>query len=414
MSDFSKTQLRKLSAKLDRRFVQSKEVEGRSVDYIEGWFAIAQANAIFGFSGWDREMTHFERLYERSRGDTTSCAYAARVRIRVRAGRTVILREGSGCGSATASTSSEAHDIALKAAETDATKRALATFGNPFGLGLYDKEQNGVTAKKPYSKNSFTIHDPTGAPFAQALSPEAFCSGLRQLIEAASTTGELEALARFNKGEIARLRSEAPALKSAKDAHYADILNRLIEDRLRQMSLKTAQSTSPSQAANGAAHGPVSEPSALAAKPSPRPLKASRIASGTRIDKSLLPIGTERRLRDKAHLLFVATHPCLVCGREPTQAHHLTFAQRRGISLKVSDEFTVPLCALHHDELHRAGQERPWWEGRGLDPMPIAAELWGKSRTPSALGMQPAAAVEPDASTTVGRTAPEASADPQT
>ena len=82
MSVFSKTQLRRLTGKLDRRHVQSREVEGRAVDYIEGWFAIAQANAIFGFSGWDREMTHFERIYERSRGDVTSCAYVARVRIR--------------------------------------------------------------------------------------------------------------------------------------------------------------------------------------------------------------------------------------------------------------------------------------------------------------------------------------------
>ena len=133
MNDFSKTQLRRLKRKLDRRFVQSREVEGRSVDYIEGWFALAQANAIFGFGGWDREMTHFERIYERSRGDVTSCSYVARIRIRVRAGAVIVVREGTGCGSATASSSGEAHDLALKAAETDATKRALATFGNPLG-----------------------------------------------------------------------------------------------------------------------------------------------------------------------------------------------------------------------------------------------------------------------------------------
>jgi recombination DNA repair RAD52 pathway protein len=147
MSGFSKTQLRKLTAKLDRKFVQSREAGDRSVDYIEGWFAIAQANAVFGFARWDREMTHFERIYERTRGDVMSCAYIARVRVRVRGGHVTILREGSGCGYATADVSSEAHDIALKAAETDATTRALSTFGNPFGLGLYDKEQNGVFSR---------------------------------------------------------------------------------------------------------------------------------------------------------------------------------------------------------------------------------------------------------------------------
>ena len=129
--------------------------------------------------------------------------------------------------------------------------------------------------------------------------------------------------------------------------------------------------------------------------PPPPPLRPSKIANGPRIDKSLLHIGTERRLRDKAHLKFVATQPCLVCGRQPSHAHHLTFAQKRGLSLKVSDEFTVPLCALHHDELHRNGPERAWWEAKSIAPEPIAAELWGKSRTPSALGLEPAASLQP-------------------
>ncbi len=121
--------------------------------------------------------------------------------------------------------------MALKAAETDATKRALATFGNCFGLGLYDKEQNGVTAKKA-PPNSFVLYDPMGAPFAQNLSAEAFCSGLRQLIQASSVPVELEALARCNKEGMTRLRTEAPNLKTAKHIHYADILERLIKDRL--------------------------------------------------------------------------------------------------------------------------------------------------------------------------------------
>ena len=396
MSGFSKTQLRKLTGKLNRRHVQSREVEGRAVDYIEGWFAIAQANAIFGFSGWDREMTHFERIYERSRGDVTSCAYVARVRIRVRTGRTTITREGSGCGSATANTSGEAHDVALKAAETDATKRALATFGNPFGLGLYDKEQNGVTARKTLGAKSFVLYDPTGAPFAQNLSAEGFCTGLRQLIEQASVPNELEALARQNKEGVSRLRSEAPNLKTARNIHYADIVERLIKDRLTPLS-------SPPAAPNGHQDHHAREPASLAATqagpaasapPPALPLRPSRIAGGARIDKSLLPIGTERRLRDKAHLMFVATHPCVVCGRQPSQAHHLTFCQKRGLSLKVSDEFTVPLCALHHDELHRGGPERAWWQAKGIEPEPIAADLWGKSRVPSGLGLEPAASLQ--------------------
>src|ERR1700741_2181990 len=123
MSDFSKTQLRKLTGKLDRRHVQSREVDGRAVDYIEGWFAISQANAIFGFDGWDREMTHFERVYERTRNDRVACGYLARIRIRVRAGESLVVREGTGWGHASAQTLADAHERALKAAETDATKR---------------------------------------------------------------------------------------------------------------------------------------------------------------------------------------------------------------------------------------------------------------------------------------------------
>src|SRR5690242_9768786 len=149
MTGFSEAQVRELRRKLDRRDVHTREADNRSVDYIEGWFAISQANAIFGFDGWDREMTHFERVYERSRDNRTSCAYLARIRIRVRASETVIVREGTGWGHAATRNPAEAHELALKAAETDATKRALATFGNRFGLGLYDKEQNGVSPKKP-------------------------------------------------------------------------------------------------------------------------------------------------------------------------------------------------------------------------------------------------------------------------
>ena len=55
------------------------------------------------------------------------------------------VREGIGTGFGRAPQPELAHDIALKAAETDATKRALATFGNPFGLALYDRGQAQVT-----------------------------------------------------------------------------------------------------------------------------------------------------------------------------------------------------------------------------------------------------------------------------
>ena len=94
----------------------------------------------------------------------------------------------------------------------------------------------------------------------------------------------------------------------------------------------------------------------------------------------MLPIGEVRRYRGKAHLKFVASRPCLICGRKPCDLHHLRFAQVRALGRKVSDEFTVPLCRTHHRELHRSGSEFRWWEATGIDPLKIARKLWKKTR----------------------------------
>ena len=98
-----------------------------------------------------------------------------------------------------------------------------------------------------------------------------------------------------------------------------------------------------------------------------------------KIDKSLLAIPELRRLRDKIHLRFVAKQPCLVCERQPCDAHHLRFTQSRGLGLKVSDEFTVPLCRAHHREVHRATLEIEWWQRLGIDATGIARTLWNET-----------------------------------
>jgi hypothetical protein len=105
----------------------------------------------------------------------------------------------------------------------------------------------------------------------------------------------------------------------------------------------------------------------------------------SRIDKSALALPEPKRLRDKQHLRFVAKQPCLVCGREPCDPHHLRFAQARGLAQKVSDEFTVPLCRAHHRELHRAAKERDWWSRNGLEPLESARSLWTMTH-PTAAG----------------------------
>jgi hypothetical protein len=97
------------------------------------------------------------------------------------------------------------------------------------------------------------------------------------------------------------------------------------------------------------------------------------------------------RLRDKDHRKFVSTQPCVVCGRSPADAHHLRFAQPRALGRKVSGEFTVPVCRVHHRELHRHGDEASWWDRIKIDPLPIAHRLWRHARLNG-----PAAAVNGD------------------
>ena len=94
------------------------------------------------------------------------------------------------------------------------------------------------------------------------------------------------------------------------------------------------------------------------------------------VDKSALMLSEPRRVRDREHLRSVAQRPCLVCGRQPSDPHHLRFAQTRGIAQKVSDELTVPLCRGHHRDLHRSGDEAAWWNRQGIDPAPAARALW--------------------------------------
>jgi hypothetical protein len=94
------------------------------------------------------------------------------------------------------------------------------------------------------------------------------------------------------------------------------------------------------------------------------------------IDKSRLARPELRRFRDKDHVRFVAKQPCLICGRRPSEPHHLRFAQHRALGRKVSDEFTVPLCRGHHREVHRCGDEAAWWTKAGIDPTVPARALW--------------------------------------
>jgi hypothetical protein len=112
------------------------------------------------------------------------------------------------------------------------------------------------------------------------------------------------------------------------------------------------------------------------------PASTNHQASATpaKIEKSELTINEPRRHRDKGHLKFVASQPCLVCGRSPADAHHLRFTQPRAMGRKVSDEFTVPLCRTHHRDNHRFGDEQAWWASSSINPVEVSRQLWVSTR----------------------------------
>ena len=141
---FTPEQNTALAAKLERDAIKQRSQAGRTFSYVEGWHAISEANRIFGFDGWSRETVVLAQTSEPYKNEKDNWCIGYRCMVRITAGG--VMREGSGFGSGIDRDLGRAHESALKEAETDAMKRALMTFGNPFGLALYDKDQEGVEA----------------------------------------------------------------------------------------------------------------------------------------------------------------------------------------------------------------------------------------------------------------------------
>jgi hypothetical protein len=351
---FTQSQVRKLAGKLPERFVKTRTERGMTLSYVEGWHVIDEANRVFGFDGWDRETVWAECVWQDTRITPKACSYAVRIRIRVRAGKTAVTREGTGIGHGTGATLGEAHESALKEAETDATKRALITFGNLFGLALYDKAQNGVQRAKPAAQGSATAQVVwslmTGnAPLRICDTPQQFCSAAKENLRQAKSVTELEILWTGNAPVITQLRTVRPELRTRNGTHYAEVLESLYK-RQRELLEKEAAGSQASM-----------------------PPVAPTIEPGIVIAK---------RVRDPAHLKYVASLPCLVCGRTPSHAHHLRFVQPRSLGSKPSDEWTVPLCPIHHRSLHDAGREEQWWRVTGVDAKAEAQRLWHTMHAP--------------------------------
>ncbi len=240
--------------------------------------------------------------------------------------------------------------------------------------------------------------------------PSDYCKALRQVIEAGSSPERLKALWGRNSVTIEMLRANLRDLRTEAGEHYADILLSLYQRQLKELHEEQEADRADAEAVQKAAaasraderddqtKAETLEGSAVANAPDSRVdqgngnrdrPEAAPQANGAAssnglpharavgpIDKSALPISAPRRIRDKDHLRFVASQPCLVCGRSPGHAHHIRFAQPRAMGRKVSDEWTVPLCATHHRALHTVGDEEKWWRERQVDPIIHAEQLW--------------------------------------
>ena len=356
----SDSQVRQLRAKLDGKHVKTRNANGTDLHYVEGWHVIAEANRIFGYDAWDRRTLASHCVWSGPSGAYHGAAYTAKVRVSVRAGDITIVREGSGTGEGKAPTPGQAHELALKGAETDATKRALATFGNPFGLALYDREQLGVrkarSEKASLPIGPWVLRSPSGAKEASFDKPSEFAGALRKAMTEAR---DIELLFAIWEQNVETVRALNRSLKQ-EALPKSGIAPQLVS-HLKQCAIALVK---PENRANGSGSPDVPSPKAVRAK----------------IDKSVLTFAEQKRIRCKEHLRFVASQPCLICGRSPSHAHHVRYAQSKGLSLKVSDEFTVPLCAIHHHHIHTTGKEREWWQERDIDPLTIAGRLWQQSR----------------------------------
>jgi hypothetical protein len=221
-------------------------------------------------------------------------------------------------------------------------------------------------------------------------------------------------------GEIAVIGSSARAARWAQDAlprknslmaADAKLVEDAFESRLSELAAPERAASASEQSLMPDAGPVVGTPVAQGVVPDDgtalSTAKHGEGNSATPVDKSALAVAAPRRYRNREHLRSIVKMPCLVCGRKPSDPHHLRFAQPRALGRKASDEFTVPLCRMHHREVHRASDERAWWKAAGIDPLKVAGKLWKEARVnegrvapnpPSRLDDQKRAVPSPDPS----------------
>ena len=138
---FNEEQKKLLNQKINKDNVSFRNGGGgQQLAYVESWHVIQEANRIFGFDGWSCETLEANLVSEGKDSYGNSIfSYIAKVRVTV--GN--VIREGYGSvhGRGGKMTDGEKHESAIKEAESDALKRAMKSFGDQFGLSLYDKDK---------------------------------------------------------------------------------------------------------------------------------------------------------------------------------------------------------------------------------------------------------------------------------
>ena len=186
----------------------------------------------------------------------------------------------------------------------------------------------------------------------------------------AQLLAEIAALA--SSDQIDAWASRGLHVKNTLSAADAQLVENAFREKLIELSDGSETGSDPLQS-QSTSHSEVTSKSAVATEP------AAPSATATIDFEAYAVTPKPRRLRDKHHREFVSAQPCVVCGRQPSDAHHLRFTQPRALGRKVSDEFTVPLCRVHHREVHRTVKEPQWWARLGVEPLVIAQKLWAQT-----------------------------------
>jgi ERF superfamily len=253
--------------------------------------------------------------------------------------------------------------------------QAAASTERPVESSIREGQARGLPAHRPGNDNARGALP--GQP-RRSLDPEQSAALRTRLL------AELESLSSADLA-VTWARAALPA-KNGLTASDAKLVEDAFERRLAELPSPEAVAHASDDAVPLT---PLSAPTAPLTAPAPAQQTTAAAPDGaepadpsraTGIDKSVLAIAAPRRYRNRDHLRFVAQQPCLICGRKPSDPHHLRHLQPRALGRKASDEFSVPLCRIHHRLVHRVGNEAAWWQDAGIDPITVARKLWTQSR----------------------------------